>query len=81
MSDDRPCTCHPAEGPTPCQKGYALSVCLRRALEDANLERERFRTALWDIHAICNNWPYLVRSRKIKDMVLWALRRTLDERE
>lgn len=56
---DRPCTCHPSEAPYPCQHGYALSLCLSR-------ENERLKSALWDIHAACNNWPYLVSSGKIR---------------
>lgn len=43
MSDIRPCTCHPSEAPQPCQRGYALTLCLRRALNDADDEITRLR--------------------------------------
>jgi hypothetical protein len=36
---DRECSCFPDERPHPCQKGYALSVCLQR-------ENEKLRAAL-----------------------------------
>lgn len=45
--ENRACPCHPDDAPTPCQHGYALSVCLRSALLENEREVERLAALVY----------------------------------